>query len=88
MSVEIGDRFAHDGGFELHPHPPAPFDRWTDEQVQSLARLIDSAAGEGEMCFEIADALRKAAESREINLPLAYGHGEASPELWRKGLDR
>jgi len=61
---------------------------WTDEEVQSLARLIDAAAGEGEMWLDLADAIVDTAEARAINLPMAYGHGEASPELWRKGLDR
>jgi hypothetical protein len=65
-----------------------PLMGWEDRQLQVLARVLDSAAGEGELSVELADALRDAAERRGIKLPLAYEHGEADPQDWRRQIER
>ncbi len=64
------------------------FTGWDTEQLQALARVLDSASGEGELCAELADALRDEAEHREIKLPFAYDHGEADPQDWRRQIER
>jgi hypothetical protein len=69
-----------------HSHPL--FTCWNDDHLKSLARIVDSAAGEGVADNEFADAIRDEARRRGIALPAAYGLGESGPDAWRKDLDR
>jgi hypothetical protein len=64
------------------------FTGWENEQLKAFARVLDAAAGEGEMAPDLADALCEQAEHRGIDLSSAYGLGEGNPQRWRKELDR
>lgn len=62
------------------------FESWSDDQVRSLAGIMDSAAGEGVVDPAIADALYAEAVAR--NIELIYGLGECPPAQWRRELER
>ena len=72
--------------------PLCPFYLWTNEQIDTVARAMDSAAGEGafggESDLALADALRDEALARGIDLNAAYGLGPSHPDQWRKDLER